>query len=232
VLLLRAALRDERNERFLFVSESCVPLHPLPCVSEFLTTAPPMVATWRTTDRMALYDFGAQMDPLVKRRFWRKGHQWLSLGRDEAEAVADPEWYAAFFRAHAASAVAEDFRQQFFRRRKTKGDPDAIHHNFADEHLVQTVLAASGLERRLLPASPTFIRFGHADHWLLLPRRRRRRRRLTARDDLRAAPRHRRPLRPSPSPLQLLIIAPGPARLGRRRSSRRPPLRPRAALGS
>lgn len=162
MLLIRAALADHANERFLLVSESCVPLHPLQCVYDFVMSAPSMVATWSSHERRVLYDFGA-MDRVVKAN-WRKGHQWILLARTEAYAVASrDDWYDAFFAAHASTAIAADFRVQY-QQMFDRTDGDAVHHNFADEHYIQTVLAVTGLESSgLLAASPTFIRFGEAE---------------------------------------------------------------------
>ena len=70
--LLRAALRDARNERFLLVSESCAPVHALRCTYAYLfSTERSFVAHWNTTDRRDLYRFparaanasGAEADP-------------------------------------------------------------------------------------------------------------------------------------------------------------------------
>lgn len=162
LLLIRAALGDKANERFLLVSESCVPLHPLRCIYDFAMSAPSMVATWPSEERRVLYDFGA-LDRVVKAN-WRKGHQWILLGRKAAYAVASrDDWYDAFFMAHANSGIAADFRKQYYQA-FGQTDGDAVHHNFADEHYIQTVLAVTGLESSsgLLAASPTFIRFGEA----------------------------------------------------------------------
>ena len=158
VFLLRAALADPRNERFLLVSESCVPLHPFLCLYDFLFSTPKsFVKSWATADRARLYDFGAR-DAAVKRR-WRKGHQWVGLARPHAALVASTGWYEALEAAHAASAVAAEFRREFARQHRG-ADADSIHHCFADEHLVATVLANEGVEAELVAASPTLIRFG------------------------------------------------------------------------
>lgn len=157
MLLVRAALSDRRNERFLLVSESCVPVHPLRCVYDFAMTSPSMVATWKTLERRSMYDFGA-LDALVKRR-WRKGHQWVLLARREALLVADEEWYDAFFEAHAATPVAAEFRSKYTAQ-TGRYDGDSIHHSFADEHFVQTAIAVRGLEADLVAASPTYLSFG------------------------------------------------------------------------
>lgn len=161
MLLLRAALEDPSNARFLLVSESCVPVHPLRCTYDFAMSVPAMVATWATTERATLYDFGP-LDALVKRR-WRKGHQWVLLSRREAVAAADESWYLRFARAHASSAAAAEFRLKYHQQTGKK-DGDSIHHNFADEHYVQTALALGDLETSgVVAASPTLIRFGDLD---------------------------------------------------------------------
>ena len=178
LLLLRAALADARNERFLLVSESCVPVHPFLCLWDFLfATEKSLVKTWKTTDRATLYDF-ADRDADVKTR-WRKGHQWVGLTRRHAALVAtSADWYAMFFDAHARTPIAAEFRVKY-KQQHHSSDGDRVHHNFADEHLVQTVLALGGAEPDLLPASPTLIRFGDFDKRISggAPRRQRKRRR-------------------------------------------------------
>ncbi|KAJ8599538.1 hypothetical protein CTAYLR_007121 [Chrysophaeum taylorii] len=169
MLLVRAAMQDPRNERFLLLSESCVPLHPFWCVYAFATSAPSFVATWPTSDRKNLYDFGT-LDVVVKKH-WRKGHQWVLLSRRHAALLSDA-WYDAFAAAHAATAVAAEFRRELARRHPhLRGDD--IHHNFADEHFVQTILAVDGLESDVVAASPAYVRFGSADSHDLGIRRRR-----------------------------------------------------------
>ena len=157
LLLLRAALADARNERFLLVSESCVPVHPFLCLWDFLfATDKSLVKTWKTTDRASLYDF-ADRDAEVKRR-WRKGHQWVGLTRRHAALVAtSADWYAMFFDAHARTPIAAEFRVKY---KQQHPRPTETITTTAGEHLVQTVLALGGAEPDLLPASPTLIRFG------------------------------------------------------------------------
>ena len=41
---------------------------------------------------------------------WRKGHQWVALTRAHASLVSSNAWYDAFWRAHARTDVAKEFR--------------------------------------------------------------------------------------------------------------------------
>uniref|UniRef100_A0A7S3K5I3 Uncharacterized protein n=1 Tax=Aureoumbra lagunensis TaxID=44058 RepID=A0A7S3K5I3_9STRA len=183
VLLLRAALFDNvLNTRFILVSEKCAPLHPFGCFYEYAMSAPALVASWHSDDRRSLYDF-SQIYPHIQ---WRKGHQWVLLTRIQVQVVAANDyWYNTFYKAHASTPIAAEFRQQFkhkFHHSKAK-DPDFIHHNFADEHFVQSILATEHFEHTIYPMSPTFIRFGNPDHFLQNTNHiHRRRRRLSALD--------------------------------------------------
>lgn len=93
--LLRAALGDARNERFVLLSESCAPLHALRCTYAFaFASVRSFVATWPTAERRARFNFGARAAHAANAsalptdvQHWRKGRQWVLLTRAHA-AVA------------------------------------------------------------------------------------------------------------------------------------------------
>lgn len=100
--LLRAALRDPANQRFLFLSESCVPLYPAPAVYLQLL-AERSSRVWACADasegdvrrRMDFRWSPAMAATGVERRLWRKSAQWAALQRRHAGEKTGAERSAA-----------------------------------------------------------------------------------------------------------------------------------------
>lgn len=157
LVLIAHALKDPRNERFVLLSETDVPLWPFPCMyGTLFSSSLSYMETKETQERFAMYEFRNGTGPLLEH--WRKGSQWFALTREHAAAVAhDSEirrWYKAFARAQ-------------LQRRKVdgKGLWGKVTHvmnkpSFTDEHYVQTTLAKAGVEDQVLPVSLTFATFG------------------------------------------------------------------------
>ncbi|KAG8049371.1 hypothetical protein GUJ93_ZPchr0009g341 [Zizania palustris] len=96
--LLANALLDSGNERFVLVSETCVPLHGFPAVYRYLTQS-------RHSFVGSFYDPGphgrgryrAGLAPEVSPEQWRKGAQWFELERSLAVfVVGDDRYYPKF----------------------------------------------------------------------------------------------------------------------------------------
>ncbi|CAM0907838.1 unnamed protein product [Alopecurus aequalis] len=96
--LLANALLDLDNERFVLVSESCIPLHPLPKVHAYLTrSAHSFVAVFDDPGKDGLGRYPASLAPDVPVSRWRKGTQWFELHRSLAVfVVADGRYYPRF----------------------------------------------------------------------------------------------------------------------------------------
>ena len=175
VRLASAALRDRANQAFVYLSESCVPIHSFDCMYEFFfaTDSSPrgastlsFASTWKTDERRDLYGFE---DDLVRDQ-WRKGSQWVILWREDAELIARPERIAAWVKAHVngmranGGRVLRTFVAAFYRGSprapKTLDDPRLLrdihtyHHAFADEHFVQVELALAARDQDY---SDTFV---------------------------------------------------------------------------
>ena len=96
--LLANALLDYANERFILLSETCIPIHPLPIVYKHLI--------FSKTSFMGSFDdpgpygrgrYNWNMAPLVNLEQWRKGSQWFELNRKLGTyVVSDTSYYMKF----------------------------------------------------------------------------------------------------------------------------------------
>ncbi|CAL4904758.1 unnamed protein product [Urochloa decumbens] len=96
--LLANALLDPGNERFVLLSESCIPLYSFPVVHHYLTRSRhSFVGAFDDPGPHGRGRYRAGLAPEVRRNQWRKGAQWFELGRDLAvDFVADERYYPKF----------------------------------------------------------------------------------------------------------------------------------------
>ncbi|CAI5518005.1 unnamed protein product [Closterium sp. Naga37s-1] len=96
--LLAAALADPANQRFVLLSESCVPLFNFSHVYDYLFASPTSFITSHPSE----WRYQPGMAPAVNRSQFRKGSQWFALTRRHADmVVADTHVYDAFLTNHA-----------------------------------------------------------------------------------------------------------------------------------
>ncbi|XP_062201922.1 glycosyltransferase BC10-like [Phragmites australis] len=96
--LLANALLDAGNERFVLVSESCVPLYGFPVVYHYLTRSHhSFVGAFDDPGPHGRGRYRAGLAPEVRPDQWRKGAQWFELDRALAvDVVADGRYYPKF----------------------------------------------------------------------------------------------------------------------------------------
>ena len=96
--LLANALLDLSNERFVLLSESCIPLHPLPAVHAYLTRSRhSFVGAFDDPGPHGRGRYRAGLAPDVSVSQWRKGAQWFEMDRRLAVfVVADARYYPRF----------------------------------------------------------------------------------------------------------------------------------------
>ncbi|KAF0914504.1 hypothetical protein E2562_028981 [Oryza meyeriana var. granulata] len=96
--LLANALLDAGNERFVLVSESCVPLHGFPAVYRYLTgSRHSFVGAFVDPGPHGRGRYRPGLAPEVSPEQWRKGAQWFEVERDLAVfVVADDRYYPKF----------------------------------------------------------------------------------------------------------------------------------------
>ena len=158
--LLARALLDPAAERFVLLSESCVPIRPFPRVrAVLLDTDRSFVES--SLDRHQRWP-GAH-DPRaaaeIPRATWRKGSQWFAMTRPHAAVVVDDE---RLFRAFERYCAANDPTAT-----ATATTRAASSDGFCapDEHYVPTVLTSAGLERQLENRGVTYANWWPSTRW-------------------------------------------------------------------
>ncbi|KAL0918993.1 hypothetical protein M5K25_011054 [Dendrobium thyrsiflorum] len=96
--LLANALLDFSNERFVLLSESCIPVFNFPTVYEYLiNSAHSFVQTYDDDSPRGRGRYNKRMYPAIKQSQWRKGSEWFELNRELAiNIVADYKYYRIF----------------------------------------------------------------------------------------------------------------------------------------
>ncbi|KAK9862348.1 hypothetical protein WJX84_002596 [Apatococcus fuscideae] len=154
-ILLRTALKNTANQRFILLSETCLPLGPPHMLYlQFLSERLARINACKQDTVEDAYRRGldrwqpAMNTARLQRRHWRKSAQWFSLSRRHAAAVAADFHAAPLFEEHCYSylpgrdlpvpaKVQVLLEQNITVQRRTC---------VADEHYVPTLLAMHGLD--------------------------------------------------------------------------------------
>ncbi|CAI0455164.1 unnamed protein product [Linum tenue] len=135
-ILLRHALEDPSNKRFVFLSDSCIPLYNFSYTYDYImSTSTSFVDSFADTKEGR---YNPKMDPVIPVDNWRKGSQWVVLTRKHAEVVVQDSTVFPAFQKHCRPT-----------------DPSKEHNCIPDEHYVQTLLAQKGLEKEITRRSLT-----------------------------------------------------------------------------
>ncbi|RRT82928.1 hypothetical protein B296_00018975 [Ensete ventricosum] len=96
--LLANALLDFSNERFVLLSESCIPVYGFPTVYKYLMrSAHSFVQSFDENSPLGRGRYNHRMAPDIVLSQWRKGSEWLELSRSLAvEVVADFKYHFIF----------------------------------------------------------------------------------------------------------------------------------------
>ncbi|KAI4324660.1 hypothetical protein MLD38_030127 [Melastoma candidum] len=96
--LLANALLDHANERFVLLSESCIPVFDFPTVYSYLiNTKVTFVSSFDDPRAVGRGRYSRMMSPAINISDWRKGSQWFSSDRTLAsEIVSDAKYYSIF----------------------------------------------------------------------------------------------------------------------------------------
>lgn len=96
--LIAAAVADPANQRFVLVSDKCLPLFNFTHVWDYLFATNVSFIT----SHPSAWRWVFSMHPLIKRHQFRKGSQWFSLTRPHASLVVrDEKYYRMFVEANA-----------------------------------------------------------------------------------------------------------------------------------
>jgi len=106
--LFHAALQDPANQRFVLVSDSCIPIRSFDFVYSYLNAANKSFITshdssWRLG--------GKKLEAHIPKHLTRKGSQWVALTRPDAELVVKESHYIKIFMEIGARIPDETYVQ-------------------------------------------------------------------------------------------------------------------------
>ncbi|KAF3451755.1 hypothetical protein FNV43_RR07851 [Rhamnella rubrinervis] len=148
-LLLGEALEDPANQRFVLLSDSCVPLYNFSYIYNYLMASPRSFVDSFLDAKEGRYN--PKMSPKIPKNKWRKGSQWIALVRDHAEVIVDDEIIFPVFKKLCKRRPLLDASKG-----KMNAKLQKQHNCIPDEHYVQTLLAMSGLEGELERRTVTY----------------------------------------------------------------------------
>ncbi|KAK1326515.1 hypothetical protein QJS10_CPA01g01794 [Acorus calamus] len=149
-LLLEAALEDPANQRFILLSESCVPLYNFSYVYNYVMSSPKSFVDSFLDTKEGRYN--PKMSPKIPKDRWRKGSQWITLVRKHAVVVANDDAILSIFKRYCKLRPDVDLKV----KRKQNMLRQKQHNCIPDEHYLQTLLAMWELEHELERRTLTF----------------------------------------------------------------------------
>lgn len=148
-LLLDAALEDPANQRFVLLSDSCVPLYNFSYIYSYLMASPRSFVDSFLDVKEGRYH--PKMSPVIPKDKWRKGSQWIALIRSHAEVIVDDVVILPVFKKLCKRRPPLDATKGKLNIKLQKQ-----HNCIPDEHYVQTLLSMSGLEGELERRTVTY----------------------------------------------------------------------------
>ncbi|KAI3456517.1 hypothetical protein Pfo_013180 [Paulownia fortunei] len=148
-LLFKEALQDPANQRFVLLSDSCVPLYNFSYIYKYLMDSPRSFVDSFLDKKDVRYN--PKMSPVIPKKKWRKGSQWVNLIRRHAEVVVDDEIVFPVFRKFCKRRPPIDASSG-----KKNLKLQKQHNCIPDEHYVQTLLAMNDLEAELERRTVTY----------------------------------------------------------------------------
>ncbi|CAA7020705.1 unnamed protein product [Microthlaspi erraticum] len=107
--LLANALLDFSNERFVLLSESCVPVYNFSTVYTYLiNSAYSFVDSYDEPTRYGRGRYSRKMLPDIKLHHWRKGSQWFEVNRKLAIYIISDTKYYSLFKQYCRPACYPD----------------------------------------------------------------------------------------------------------------------------
>lgn len=107
--LLANALLDFSNERFVLLSESCIPVYNFPTVYRYLIgSEQSFMQSFNDPSRYGRGRYSSKMQPDIQLEDWRKGSQWFEINRDLATKVVSDTKYYALFKKYCLPACYPD----------------------------------------------------------------------------------------------------------------------------
>ncbi|XAR49317.1 hypothetical protein NMG60_11032485 [Bertholletia excelsa] len=107
--LLANALLDFSNERFVLLSESCIPIYNFPTVYKYLIESiHSFVGSRDDPSRYGRGRYSRWMWPHIHLSDWRKGSQWFELNRKLAIMIVSDTKYYTIFRHYCKPSCYPD----------------------------------------------------------------------------------------------------------------------------
>lgn len=99
--LLANALLDFTNQRFILLSETCIPLFNFSTIYNYLLNSNlSFLSTFDDPRPMGRGRYNKRMGPTITLSDWRKGSQWFEANRELAIAIISDVTYYPIFRNH------------------------------------------------------------------------------------------------------------------------------------
>ncbi|KAL0431060.1 UNVERIFIED_CONTAM: Glycosyltransferase BC10 [Sesamum radiatum] len=107
--LLANALLDYSNERFVLLSEACIPLYNFTTIYDYLIKSnTTFVESYDLPGPVGRGRYDKHMRPHVKLKDWRKGAQWFEIDRELALEVISDRLYSLLFKKYCKPACYSD----------------------------------------------------------------------------------------------------------------------------
>lgn len=107
--LLANALLDFSNERFLLLSESCIPLFNFTTIYNYLINSNhTFISAFDDPGKAGRGRYNKNMWPTISLSDWRKGSQWFETNRKIAVAIVSDREYYPIFRDHCRPPCYND----------------------------------------------------------------------------------------------------------------------------
>ncbi|XP_009767018.1 glycosyltransferase BC10 [Nicotiana tabacum] len=108
--LLANALLDISNQRFVLLSEACIPLFNFSTIYTYvMNSTKSFVETYDLPGPVGRGRYRPQMSPTIKSQQWMKGSQWFEMDRDLAiEVISDKTYFPLFQKYCTGSCYADE----------------------------------------------------------------------------------------------------------------------------
>ncbi|KAK9681520.1 hypothetical protein RND81_10G007900 [Saponaria officinalis] len=154
-LLLDAALKDPANQRFVLLSDSCVPLYNFSFIYNYVVGSPKSYVDSFLDKKEGRYN--TKMSPAIPKDNWRKGSQWFTLIRSHAEVVVDDDLVFPVFRKYCKRRPPVNNRNEKLNLKLQKQ-----HNCIPDEHYLQTLLTMADLDKELERRTLTYTEWNES----------------------------------------------------------------------
>lgn len=107
--LLANALLDFSNERFVLLSEACIPLFNFSTVYSYLMNSKEtFIEVYDLPGPVGRGRYSGQMHPIIKLKDWRKGSQWFEMNRRLALEIVSDKTYFPLYQSYCTGQCYSD----------------------------------------------------------------------------------------------------------------------------